>query len=45
MDGYTCPWCPLAVVVVDSAEAARTYMETHLDSHFAQPIGRPVVAA
>lgn len=45
MDGYTCPWCPLVVVVADSPVAARTYMETHLDGHFAQPIGRPVPMA
>lgn len=40
-DGYSCPWCPTVVMVVDSARAAREFMESHLDGHFAQAIGRP----
>ena len=40
-NGYKCPWCPLAVMVADSEAEARRYMESHLDGHMAQPIGRP----
>ena len=40
-DGYSCPWCPTVVLVVDDQAAARRVMESHLDNHFAQPIGRP----
>ncbi len=45
MEGYSCPWCPTSVLVVDDQAAARRVMESHLDSHFAHAIGRPVVAA
>ena len=40
-DGFSCPWCPTEVMVVDDQEAARRVMESHLDGHMAQPIGRP----
>lgn len=45
VENYSCPWCPLVVVVVESEDCARNYMETHLDGHFAQPIGRPEIPA
>jgi hypothetical protein len=40
---YGCPWCPASVTVVASDEAARKYMQDHLDSHAA--LGLPAVAA
>lgn len=45
VEGYGCPWCPIVVVVVDCEDAARRYMESHLDAHFSHPIGRPVIPA
>lgn len=45
VEGYGCPWCPVVVVVVDSQEAARRYMESHLDVHFAHAVGRPTAGA
>lgn len=41
VDQFRCPWCPLVVLMVDSEDAGRAYMEAHLDSHFAHAIGRP----
>ncbi len=43
--GYSCPWCPIVVMVVDDRDAARRYMEAHLDDHMAHAVGRPGVAA
>jgi hypothetical protein len=43
VEGYGCPWCPVVVVVVDSDDEARRFMESHLDVHFAHAIGRPRV--
>lgn len=41
VEGYGCPWCPVVVVVVDSEDEARDYMQSHLDNHFAHAVGRP----
>jgi hypothetical protein len=43
-DGYSCPWCPTVVLVVDSEAAARSYMEHHLDGHFSIGLPLAVVA-
>lgn len=40
-DGYSCPWCPTVVLVVDDQASAVRVMETHLDGHFAHAVGRP----
>lgn len=45
VEGYGCPWCPVVVVVVDSDDEARRYMESHLDQHFAHAVGRPTLPA
>ena len=45
LEGYGCPWCPIVVMVFDSEEDARRYMETHLDSHFSHAVGRPMADA
>lgn len=42
-DHYSCPWCPVSVVVVRSAEAARDFMEHHLDGHML--LGLPLAGA
>jgi hypothetical protein len=41
-ESFSCPWCPTVVVTVESPDAARNWMEAHLDGHFAHAIGRPV---
>lgn len=37
---FSCPWCPTSVVTVEGVDAARRFMEAHLDDHWT--IGAPV---
>lgn len=41
--GFSCPWCPTVVMIVDNEASARVFMESHLDGHFS--IGLPMAGA